>query len=73
MGNDAIHPLKFKTFNSKAGTAIIAKFKDACSEDDFKKFIAEKAEQIKEENKKHLKEVVKKKEDQAKKKDNKEG
>lgn len=51
-GVDAIHPGKFKTFNSKVGNAIIDKFKDACSENDYEK---------------HLKEVAKKQENDQKK------
>lgn len=69
-GTDAIHPGKFLTFHLKKAAAIIEKFGDACSEDDFKIFIAKVAKEIKEandkaaeEHEKHLKEVAKKQKD----------
>ena len=59
-GTDAIHPGKFLTFNAKKGDAIISKFTDACTEDDFKKHIADVAKEIESHNKKAVKAKVKK-------------
>lgn len=47
-GTDAIHPGKFLTFNAKIAAAVIGKFKDACTKEDYEK---------------HLKEVAKKQAD----------
>lgn len=73
-GVDAIHPGKFLTFNAKIAAAVINKFEDACSEEDYKKHLVEVIKEIEASNKKkeearekHLEEVAKKKADDKKK------
>lgn len=51
-GVDAIHPGKFLTFNAKIAKAVINKFEDACTKEDYEKHlekVAKKQADIKKE------------------------
>jgi len=59
-GTDAIHPGKSLAFDPKKAEVIIKKFKDACSEADYKKHIVEVSKKVEADQKKSESEAKKK-------------
>lgn len=59
-GPQCIHPNKYLTFGEDEGKKLIAKFKNAVSEDDYKKIVKDRKKEAEELAKKEAEELKKK-------------